>query len=104
MPKLKKPFCGVPNGEIYPVDYAAGDECPAELVAAATALGALDSDTPELTPGQQLVAGNASDVIASLEGQTDVDLLKAAREAEASAKNRSTVLAALDAAIEAQAK
>lgn len=39
--KLIQPFRGVPNGEIYPVDYKPGDECPEELVAAATALGAL---------------------------------------------------------------
>ncbi|MDF4005314.1 hypothetical protein P3W33_18095 [Luteibacter sp. PPL552] len=101
MPKLNKPFCGVPDGQIYPVEYAAGDECPAELVTAAKALGALDKDTVELTPGQQLVAGKAADVIASLDGQTDVDLLKQAREAEAGANNsRTTVIAALDAAIE----
>lgn len=101
MPKLTKPFCGVPDGAIYPVTYAAGDDCPTELVAAATSLGALDKEAPTLTPGQQFVAGKAADVIASLDGQTDVDLLKQAREAEAGASNsRSTVLAAIDAAIE----
>lgn len=44
--KLAKPLLGVPNGEIYPVQYEAGDECPPELEAAATALGAFDA--PEL--------------------------------------------------------
>ena len=38
--KLTKPFRGVPDGEIYPVQYQAGDECPPELEAAAIALGA----------------------------------------------------------------
>lgn len=42
MAKLKKPFTGVPNGEIYPVEFKAGDECPPELEAHAVALGALE--------------------------------------------------------------
>lgn len=42
MAKLTKPFRGVPNGEIYPVEYHAGDECPPELEAGAIALDALE--------------------------------------------------------------
>lgn len=42
MAKLTKPFSGVPNGEIYPVEYKAGDDCPPELEAHAAALGVLD--------------------------------------------------------------
>lgn len=38
--QLVKPFLGVPDGEIYPVQYQPGDECPPELEAAATELGA----------------------------------------------------------------
>jgi hypothetical protein len=41
MAKLTKPVTGCANGEIYPREYAAGEECPAELEAAARALGAL---------------------------------------------------------------
>lgn len=41
MPKLTKPFQGVKEGEIYPTDFAPGDECPPELQAAAESLGAL---------------------------------------------------------------
>ncbi|QOY96339.1 hypothetical protein IM543_11255 [Massilia sp. UMI-21] len=41
--KLTKPFLGVPDGEIYPVQYEAGDECPPELETAAIALGAADA-------------------------------------------------------------
>ncbi len=41
MAKLTKPFRGVPNGEIYPVEYKPGHECPPELEAGAFALGAL---------------------------------------------------------------
>lgn len=38
--QFTKPFQGVPNGEIYPVNYQPGDECPPELESAATELGA----------------------------------------------------------------
>jgi hypothetical protein len=40
------PFLGVPDGEIYPVQYQAGDECPPELEAAASELGAFDESGP----------------------------------------------------------
>lgn len=39
--KFTKPFQGVPDGQIYPVQYQAGDECPPELLASATALEAI---------------------------------------------------------------
>ena len=42
MLKVTKPFRGVPDGGIYPVEYAAGDEIPPELEAGARELGALD--------------------------------------------------------------
>ncbi len=41
MKTFKKPFQGVPNGEVYPVQYAPGDECPPELEDAAAEAGAL---------------------------------------------------------------
>lgn len=40
--QFTKPFRGVPDGQIYPVDYEPGDECPPELEASATALGAFE--------------------------------------------------------------
>jgi len=40
--KFSKPFRGVPDGEIYPVQYAVGDECPPELLDAAKSLGAVE--------------------------------------------------------------
>ena len=46
MPKLSKPFRGVPDGEIYPREFAPGDECPPELEAAAREVGAL-ADEPK---------------------------------------------------------
>ena len=45
--QLVKPFLGVPDGEIYPVQYQSGDECPPELEAAATELGAFGDATSE---------------------------------------------------------
>jgi len=41
MKKFTKPFLGVKDGEIYPTEFAAGDECPPELEAAAIELGVL---------------------------------------------------------------
>lgn len=38
MVKLTEDFEGVPTGEIYPVTYWAGDDCPEELLGAAVAL------------------------------------------------------------------
>lgn len=42
--KFAKPFKGVPDGEIYPVDYQPGDECPPELQAAAESLDVLEGE------------------------------------------------------------
>jgi hypothetical protein len=46
--KFIKEFSGVKDGEIYPVDFKPGEECPKELEASALALGALPSkkETP----------------------------------------------------------
>jgi len=49
--QLVKPFLGVPDGEIYPVQYQPGDECPPELEAAATELGAF-SDAESAIDGE----------------------------------------------------
>lgn len=48
MEKFIKPFRGVPEGEIYPVQFVAGDDCPPELEAGALSVGALSlmADTP----------------------------------------------------------
>jgi len=40
--KFVKPFRGVPDGEIYPVDYSVGDDCPLELLDSAVALEAIE--------------------------------------------------------------
>ena len=41
--KATKPFKGVKNGDIYPTEFAPGDEIPPELEAAAIELGAADA-------------------------------------------------------------
>lgn len=40
--KFTKAFSGCKSGEIYPTNYAAGDECPPELEAAAASVGAVE--------------------------------------------------------------
>lgn len=47
MAKFVKPFRGVPKGEIYPVHFKAGDDCPPELESAAKALGAVPKPGPK---------------------------------------------------------
>lgn len=40
--QFTKPFKGVRAGEIYPVEFEPGEECPPELVEAAIQLGAVN--------------------------------------------------------------
>lgn len=49
--KFTKPFKGVPDGEVYPVDYEPGQDCPPELEAGAQAMGALGDDKSKTDPG-----------------------------------------------------
>ena len=42
--KFTKPFKGVPDGEVYPVSYEPGEDCPPELEAGAKSLDALGED------------------------------------------------------------
>lgn len=48
MAKFIKPFRGVPEGKIYPIQFAAGDDCPPELESGALSVGALSliADAP----------------------------------------------------------
>ena len=50
---FEKEFKGVPDGEIYPVDYKPGDECPPELLAAAKELGAVAAEGAEGKAGSK---------------------------------------------------
>lgn len=45
--KITKPFYGCRAGEIYPVWFQPGDECPDELLEAAQAEGAVESEKPK---------------------------------------------------------
>ena len=48
--KLKSPIFGVPDGEIYPREIPAGEECPANLEAYAAEIGALESKAAKKAP------------------------------------------------------
>jgi hypothetical protein len=58
--QFSKPFRGVPNGEIYPVDYEPGQECPPELEASAIALEAIDVPAGEQPGAAAPASGRAS--------------------------------------------
>ncbi len=52
--KFTTEFRGVPNGLIYPVSFAPGDECPPELRDAAISLGAVAAPAaPEVKPKEK---------------------------------------------------
>lgn len=63
--KFRKAFLGVPAGEIYPVAWEKGDECPPELEAAAIASGAVKA--PKAKPGGE--TGGEGDDGADDEGE-----------------------------------
>ncbi len=44
MAKLTKAITGVPDGEIYPREIPAGEDCPASLVGYAQSVGAFDAE------------------------------------------------------------
>ncbi|WP_179098881.1 hypothetical protein [Burkholderia pseudomallei] len=47
MAVFSKAWRGVPDGEIYPVTYEPGDECPPELESAAAAADVLEAGKPK---------------------------------------------------------
>ena len=77
MAQFTKPFLGVPDGEIYPVQYEKGDEVPAELLEAAKEAGCVngkkgDSKLPEDPPSdnkQDGGTGNETDTKQTGEGE-----------------------------------
>jgi hypothetical protein len=75
MRKFTKPFEGVPSGEIYPVAFQAGDNCPAELEAAADSLGVLgeadEDDRGDPTGGDGGGDAPAPEPAAELEAAAD---------------------------------
>lgn len=48
--KLTKPITGVPDGEIYPREIPAGEECPAGLESYAASIGAVEAKAAKKAP------------------------------------------------------
>lgn len=48
--KFAKPFSGAPDGVVYPIAYATGDDCPKELEHAAREAGALEVKAMKKAP------------------------------------------------------
>lgn len=67
--KVTKPFDAVPPGEIYPVTYQPGDECPPELEATARHFGALKAKTSSST---SLSTSTSTSALASASLSTSV--------------------------------
>ena len=61
MAKFTKPFLGVPDGEIYPVQYEKGDEVPAELLEAAKEAGSVAGKTGDSKLPKDPLSGNKQD-------------------------------------------
>ena len=124
MNKLIKPFRGVRDGGIYPTEFAAGEECPPELIAGARAVGALPAiplapvDPGLLTlvgqgfqvtaPGNEGAAPNSGEATAAGGGDSDggkgegssnaQEAGQASGSAGEPAQDRATLIAALEAA------
>lgn len=60
MLKFTKQFQGVPDGEIYPRTFEAGDTCPPELEAGARSLGAIEAGKDGGAPGGKTAGAGAS--------------------------------------------
>lgn len=73
--KFIKAFKGVPSGEIYPVEYQPGDECPEELEDGAAALGAIEAgQRSRKTPASTRSRADLDEALSSLPGEyTDAD-------------------------------
>ncbi len=85
MAKLIKAFLGVLNGEIYPTQFEAGDECPPELEAGALELGALGTggvSVEDMTAAQikEALDGKGIEYKASMSKAELVELLAGAGE------------------------
>ncbi|MDR6585532.1 HeH/LEM domain-containing protein [Herbaspirillum frisingense] len=79
-----KAFEGVRDGEIYPTQFAKGDECPPELEAGALALGALERSIDEMTIPQLKVALDELKAPYAQNAKKEdlVELLKAAEQSK----------------------
>ena len=79
-----KAFEGVRDGEIYPTQFAKGEECPPELVAGALALGALERSIDEMTIPQLKAALDDLKVTYAQNAKKEelVELLKVAEQSK----------------------
>lgn len=55
MAKLTKAIIGVPDGEIYPREIPAGEDCPENLLDYALGVGALEGDGAKTDDGKKPV-------------------------------------------------
>lgn len=61
MVKLTKDLLGVANGEVYPRLFAAGEDCPPELMQAAIATGSVDKPAAKaVAEAERLAAEEAA--------------------------------------------
>lgn len=77
--KLTKLIYGAANGEIYPREYAAGEDCPPELLTAALEAGAISDEDIAADAAAKAKAEAEAEAAAKAEGE-------AAAKAEAKAK------------------
>lgn len=73
MAKFIKAFLGCTGGEVYPTEFAVGDDCPKDLEEAARSTGALPAKGKKLTAAEQkaideaLAAQEAAEALKVLE-------------------------------------
>ena len=84
-----KAFEGVRDGEIYPTQFAKGEECPPELEAGALALGALERSIDEMTVPQLKAALDDLKITYAQNAKKEelVEQLKAAEQSKAAEAN-----------------
>ena len=85
-------------GRVALMDSSRGHYFVASGMAEEVKQGLQPTPAPEQS-AEKFVSGTASEVIASIDGVTDADTLRAALSAEKAGKDRKTVVDALEAAI-----
>lgn len=70
--KFSKAFTGCADGDIYPRDFAVGDECPPELEAAAIVLESVDAKAKPTKAADTVASGTVADSITGSSGTDTV--------------------------------
>jgi hypothetical protein len=96
--KLTKQFRCVPPGEIYPVDLAAGDDCPKEYEASARAQGCLNDESDKQRSAREEKAAAEAAEAAEREAAEKAAAEAADREAAEQAAAEAAEAAAAEAA------